>query len=56
MGQDTQEDGMEEKETSLRGSRNRVPNDKRKECLKLFEQGYGYKKTAKLTDLNIYGT
>ena len=45
---------MEEKETSLRGSRNRVPNDKRKECLKLFEQGYGYKKTAKLTDLNIY--
>ena len=43
---------MDRNATSLQ--RQRIPNDKRKECLKLFEQGYGYKKTAKLTDLNIY--
>ncbi len=34
--------------------RQRIPNAKRQECLKLFEQGYGYKKTARLTDLNRY--
>ena len=32
---------MEEKEQSLR---HRIPAEKRKECLKLFEEGYGYKK------------
>ncbi len=42
---------MEEKVTSLRL---RIPNEKRQECLKLFEQGYGYKKTAHLAGLNIY--
>lgn len=42
---------MEEKVTSLRL---RIPNEKRQECLKLFEQGYGYKKTAQLAGLNIY--
>ena len=36
---------MEEKNTSLR---HRIPTEKRKECLKLFEEGYGYKKTAQL--------
>ena len=40
-----------EETTSLR---TRIPNVKRKECLKLFEQGYGYKKTAQLTGLNVY--
>ncbi len=42
---------MNEKSTSLR---KRIPNEKRKECLKLFEQGYGYKKTAQLAELNVY--
>ena len=36
---------MEDKNTSLR---HRIPAEKRKECLKLFEEGYGYKKTAQL--------
>ena len=39
---------------SLQGSRTRIPATKRKECLKLFEQGYGYKKTAQLAGLNTY--
>ena len=39
---------MEERTTSLR---QRIP---RQECLKLFEQGYGYKKTAQLAGLNTY--
>ena len=34
--------------------RKRIPNEKRQECLKLFEQGYGYKKTAQLAELNVY--
>ena len=44
---------MENKSTSLR---KRIPNEKRQECLKLFEQGYGYKKTAQaqLAGLNTY--
>ena len=45
---------MEVNNTSLRGSRTRIQNAKRQECLKLFEQGYGYKKTAQLTELNVY--
>ena len=43
---------MEEKNTSLR--KHRIPTEKRKECLKLFEEGYGYKKTAQLAGLNLY--
>ena len=35
---------MEERTTSLR---HRIPTEKRQECLKLFEQGYGYKKTVR---------
>ena len=42
---------MDEKQLSLR---TRIPSDKRQECLKLFEQGYGYKKTAKVLGLNRY--
>ena len=41
-------------EESTKSLRHRIPNDKRQECLKLFEQGYGYKKTAQLTGLNKY--
>ena len=44
---------MEEKK-SLQGSKNRIPTEKRKECLKLFEEGFGYKKTAQLAGLNTY--
>ena len=43
---------MDKETTSLQ--RQRIPNAKRQECLKLFEQGYGYKKTAQLTELNVY--
>lgn len=43
-----------EKEKSLPGAKRRISNEKRQECLKLFEQGYGYKKTAHLAGLNIY--
>ena len=39
---------------SLQGSKVRIPNSKRKECLKFFEAGYGYKKTAQLAGLNAY--
>ena len=42
---------MEEKE-SLR--KQRIPKEKRRECLRLFEAGYGYKKTAQLAGLNTY--
>ncbi len=43
---------METNATSLQ--KHRIPNDKRRECLELFEQGYGYKKAAKLAGLNVY--
>ncbi len=43
---------MEEKTESLR--KQRIPREKRQECLKLFESGYGYKKTAQLAGLNRY--
>lgn len=46
-----EEDEMEENRPSLR---HRIPNEKRRECLKLFEEGNGYKKTAKITGLNPY--
>lgn len=46
------EDDMEDKSTSLR--KHRISTEKRQECLELFEQGYGYKKTAQLAGLNIY--
>ncbi len=42
---------MEEKTMYLR---QRIPNEKRQECLKLFEQGYGYKATARIAGLNTY--
>ena len=41
-------------ETDARSLRPRIPNEKRQECLKLFEQGYGYKKAARLAGLNTY--
>ena len=42
---------MVENATSLH---KRIPNVKRRECLKLFEQGYGYKKAAQIAGLNVY--
>ncbi len=42
---------MDDKISSLP---HRIPNVKRQECLKLFEQGYGYKLTAKVVGLNKY--
>ena len=42
---------MEEKE-SLR--KQKIPKEKRQECLRLFDAGYGYKKTAQLAGLNTY--
>ena len=39
---------MEERETSLRKSR--IPAEKRLECLDLFEQGNGYKRTATIQE------
>ena len=34
--------------------RSRIPNEKKLECLELFEQGKGYKATATITGLNTY--
>lgn len=44
---------MEEKEQSLR-NRKPIPVEKKQECLRYFEKGYGYKKTATLAGLNTY--
>ena len=43
---------MEENRESLR--KHWIPTEKRKECLELFEQGFGYKKTASIAGLNTY--
>ena len=34
--------------------RPRVPSEKKRECLELFEKGNGYKRTASITGLNAY--
>lgn len=34
--------------------RSRIPNEKKLECLELFEKGNGYKRTASITGLNAY--
>ena len=44
---------MEEK-TSSTVIKPRIANAKRRECLELFDQGFGYKKTAKESGLNAY--
>ena len=44
---------MEEK-TSSTVIKPRITNVKRRECLELFNQGFGYKKTAKESGLNAY--
>ena len=36
------------------GRKNRIPDDIRLECLRNFEKGYGYKKTAAVTGVNRY--
>ena len=45
---------MEKYQRSSMVSRSRISNDKRIQCLQLFEKGCGYKKTAYLAGLNIY--
>ena len=44
---------MEEK-TSSAVIKPRIANEKRKECLELFDQGFGYKRTARESGLNAY--
>ena len=44
---------MDERVSSGRGHR-RIPNAKRRDCLSLFEKGFGYKKAAKISGLNAY--
>ena len=39
---------------SLEYTKPRIPQEKRKECLDLFEKGNGYKRTATITGLNAY--
>ncbi len=34
--------------------RPRISSEKRKACFDLFNEGYGYKRTARLTGMNIY--
>ena len=34
--------------------KSRIPNDVRKLCFSLFKEGWGYKKTATLTNFNRY--
>ena len=43
---------MEERASTI--GRSRIPNEKKLECLELFEQGNGYKRTATITGLNTY--
>ena len=45
---------MEERKTSSEIKRPWISLDKRKECLELFDKGFGYKKTAKESGLNAY--
>ena len=40
---------MEERTSSVRP---RIPSEKKRECLELFEKGNGYKRTASITGLN----
>ena len=35
-------------------TRPRISSEKRKACFDLFNEGYGYKRTARLTGMNIY--
>ena len=44
---------MEEK-TSSTVIKPRIANVKRRECLELFDQGFGYKKTARISGLKAY--
>ena len=46
--------GRHGRKNNVPPSHHRIPTEKRQECLKLFEQGYGYKKTAQLAGLNAY--
>ena len=43
-----------EKNTPSGGRSYRIPYEKRQDCLRLFEQGFGYKYTAHNLNLNLY--
>ena len=45
---------MERSEKTSELKRPWVTSEKRRECLDLFEKGYGYKKAAREAGLNIY--
>ena len=36
------------------GTRPRITNDIRKQCLSSFKDGNGYKRTARITGVNVY--
>ena len=45
---------MEERKATSVVIKPRIANDKRRECLELFDKGFGYKKTARISGLNAY--
>ena len=45
---------MEERKASSAVIKPRVANEKRRECLELFDKGFGYKKTARISGLKAY--
>ena len=45
---------MEERKATSVVIKPRIANEKRRECLELFDKGFGYKKTAKESGLNAY--
>ena len=45
---------MEERKATSVVVKPRIVNEKRRECLELFDKGFGYKKTARISGLNAY--
>ena len=45
---------MEERKATSVVIKPRIANDKRRECLELFDKGFGYKKTARISGLKAY--
>lgn len=45
---------MENSQKSSMVGRYRIPNTERLQCLQLFNEGCGYKKTATVTGINKY--
>lgn len=42
------------KEEKITYKKKHISSEKKQACFDLFNEGYGYKKTARLTDMNIY--